>query len=121
MTNSRIFNWSISRRVFSKLSNILAQNILRIGVTDYTNGFRFYSKKATTLITKKCGNIGDGFIVLSEILLAIHVNNLKINETNSIFINRKRGESSVNLKLIIQSLFGLIKLYLIKNSYKIKK
>ena len=37
-----------------------------------------------------------------------------IDEMPSIFINRKRGESSINLKLIIQSLFGIIKLYFIR-------
>ena len=63
---------------------------------------------------KKCGKIGDGFIVLSEILLTIKLKKYKIDEMSSIFVNRKRGESSVNLKLIIQSLFGIIKLYFIK-------
>ena len=58
--------------------------------------------------------IGDGVIVLSEILLKIHQSKLKILEIHSIFINRVRGESSVNFKLIIQSFFGLIKLFLIK-------
>ena len=117
-SKSKIFNWSLSRRIFSRLSNILTKFILRIGVTDYTNGFRIYSKKAIKLITKNCGNIGDGFIVLSEILLILHLNKFKIDETETIFINRKRGESSVNLNLIIQSLFGLIRLFFIKRNYK---
>ena len=45
--------------------------------------------------------------------------NYKISEINSIFRNRTRGESSVNLKLIIESFIGLCKLYLIKKSSKI--
>jgi dolichol-phosphate mannosyltransferase len=118
LPKSKIFNWSLSRRIFSKLSNILAKTILKINVTDYTNGFRIYSKEATKLIVKKCGKIGDGFIVLSEILLILNINKFKINEVSSVFINRIRGESSVNLKLIIQSLLGLIKLFFIKKNYK---
>ena len=114
----KIFHWSLSRRIFSKLSNILARIILNIKVSDYTNGFRIYSKNATKLIVKKCGKIGDGFIVLSEILLILDINKFKINEVSSIFINRVRGESSVNLKLIIQSFMGLIKLFFIKRNYK---
>jgi hypothetical protein len=94
----------------------MARILLNVGVSDYTNGFRIYSKKSIKLITKNCGNIGDGFIVLSEILMQIKKNKLKIDETSSIFINRKRGESSVNLKLIIQSFLGLIKVFLIKNN-----
>ena len=118
MPKSKIFHWSLSRRIFSKLSNILARIILNIKVSDYTNGFRIYSKNATKLIVKKCGKIGDGFIVLSEILLILDINKFKINEVSSIFINRVRGESSVNLKLIIQSFMGLIKLFFIKRNYK---
>ena len=117
LSDSKIFNWSIQRRIFSLLANFLARVLLNVGVTDYTNGYRMYSKKALKIVVSKCGKIGDGFIVLSEILLQLKMNNLKISDTPSIFINRKRGESSVNFKLIIESLFGLIKLYVIKNKF----
>ena len=115
LLSSRIYNWSIQRRIFSFLANFLANLLLNVGVSDYTNGYRIYSKKSVKLITKYCGKIGDGFIVLSEILLQIKMKNLKIGETSSVFINRKRGESSVNFLLICQSFFGLLKLVLIKN------
>jgi dolichol-phosphate mannosyltransferase len=114
LIKSKIYNWSIFRSLFSILANILARALLNVGVSDYTNGYRIYSKKSVRLITKKCGKIGDGFIVLSEILLQIKLNKLKIGEVPTIFVNRKRGESSVNFKLILQSLIGLIYLYLIK-------
>ena len=114
LTKSKIINWSFQRLLFSKLSNLLAGALLNVGVTDYTNGYRVYSRRSVKLITKKCGKIGDGFIVLSEILLMIKLNNFKIHELPTIFVNRKRGQSSVNFKLIIQSLVGLIKLYFIK-------
>ena len=116
LKESKISNWSLSRRIFSLMANFLAKLLLNLGVSDYTNGFRIYSRKSVELITKKCGNIGDGFIVLSEILLIIKIFNLKISEVPSIFVNRKRGESSVNFKLIIQSFLGLIKLYFIKKN-----
>ncbi len=114
LKKSKIINWSLQRLLFSKLSNLLARYLLNVGVTDYTNGYRVYSRRSVKLITKKCGKIGDGFIVLSEILLMIKLNNFKIHEVPTIFVNRKRGQSSVNFKLIIQSLIGLIKLYFIK-------
>jgi dolichol-phosphate mannosyltransferase len=121
LKKSKILNWSMSRKILSKLSNILAKTILKVNISDYTNGFRIYSNNSINLIIKKCGRIGDGFIVLSEILMVINVNNLRINETHSIFINRVRGESSVNIKLIFQSLMGLLKLFVIKKKYKLLK
>ena len=114
LDKSKIINWSFSRRIFSKMSNFLAKKLLQIPASDYTNGFRFYSKKAAILITQECGKIGDGFIVLSEILLIIKLNALKIGEIDTIFVNRARGESSVNMKLIFLSLLGLLKLFIIK-------
>ena len=121
LKKSKIKNWPIARKIFSKMSNLLAQSLLKINVSDYTNGFRIYSSRATKLILKKCGKIGDGFIILSEILVALHVNKFNINETHSIFVNRLRGESNVNFSLILNSLLGLIKLYLTKNKYLIDK
>ena len=118
LKKSKIINWSIQRLVFSKLSNLLASFLLNVGVTDYTNGYRLYSRRSVELIIKKCGKIGDGFIVLSEILLTIKLKKFKINELPTIFVNRKRGESSVNLKLVLQSLIGIIKLYFIKIANK---
>ena len=112
--SSKIMNWSVFRRIFSLLSNFLARLLLKIPCTDYTNGFRFYSKRAAMKVVSECGKIGGGFIVLSEILVVMHSNNFKIDELSTIFVNRKRGESSVSLKLIISSLLGLIKLYFLK-------
>lgn len=118
LKDSKIINWSISRRIFSKLSNFLARKLLNILLYDFTNGFRIYSKRSTKKIIQKCGNIGDGFIILSEIIVVLHNNQYKIDEISSKFINRKRGESSVNLSLIIASLFGLLKLFFIKPKLK---
>lgn len=117
LKDSKIINWPLSRKVFSILSNFLAKKILGVPVSDYTNGFRIYSKKSIYKIIKDCGKLGDGFIILSEVLLKIYKCNYKISETSCIFRNRLRGESSVNLKLIFSSLVGLLKLYRYKNQY----
>ena len=63
---------------------------------------------------KNCGKIGGGFIVLSEILVELYINNLKIREIDTRFVDRIRGGSSVTLKFILISLYGLIKLYINK-------
>ena len=96
------------------MSNILARIFLRINIKDFTNGFRFYSIRSAKKIINKCGNIGDGFIILSEIIVIIYNSNFKIEEVPTIFLNRTRGKSSVTIKLIIESLIGLIKLTFIK-------
>ena len=117
LPKSKIINWPLSRRILSKLSNRLAKFLLEAPVYDYTNGYRFYSKEAARTIIKKCKNTGGGFIILSEIILILWKNGFKIGEIRSIFKNRIRGESSVNLNLIIESFLGLIKLYVISKTF----
>lgn len=119
LKDSKIINWPLTRRIFSFMANILTRLLLRVPVSDYTNGYRIYSYNAAYHIAYNCGKIGDGFIILSEILAELYYNKFKIGETNSKFVNRVRGESSVNLSEIINSLIGLIKIYKLKN--KIKK
>ena len=114
LKRSKIINWSLSRRIFSSLANFLARNLLQIPITDFTNGFRIYSRRSVKKIINNCGKIGDGFIVLSEILVVLHLNNFKISEIHSKFVNRIMGESSVGFKLVLQSFIGLIRLYLKK-------
>ena len=111
LKESKIINWGLRRRVFSLLSNYLAKSLLKIPIYDFTNGYRIYSQRSVKKITKNCGKIGGGFIVLSEILVELYINNFAIKEIKSKFVDRKRGESSINLKLIIVSLFGLLKLF----------
>jgi len=119
LQNSKIINWPISRKILSYLSNILARFLLEIPLTDFTNGYRIYSRRAVILIVKKCGQVGDEFIILSEIINAIFVNAYKINEIKTIFVNRVRGSSSINIKLILDSIKGLFKIFLNKKYYKL--
>ncbi len=119
LSDSKIVNWPITRRIFSFLANSLATFLLRVPVSDYTNGFRIYSDNAANHIAFNCGKIGEGFIILSEILVELYYNGFKVGETSSKFVNRVRGESSVNLREIFNSFLGLIRIYNLKN--KIKK
>ena len=119
LPKSKIINWPLSRKILSKLSNMLARILLGVPVNDYTNGYRFYSKRAVKTLVSKCNKLGGGFIILSEIILVFYNKNYKISEIQSIFKNRVRGESSVNLRLVLESLNGLIKLYLLKILNKI--
>ena len=111
LPGSKIINWPLRRRIFSFFSNKLANFLLKAKVSDYTMGYRVYSKKAIIQIAKNCGKVGSGFIVLSEILAELHYNNYKIKDTKTTFINREKGDSTVGLKLIYESLIGIFKIY----------
>ncbi|WP_440924524.1 glycosyltransferase [Candidatus Pelagibacter sp.] len=111
---SKIINWPLKRKILSFLSNRLSKLILNIPITDYTNGYRIYSNKAAKFVVKNCGKIGDGYIVLSEILIQLYYNKYKIGEIETIFANRVRGTSNVTISEIFLSLIGLFKIWRIK-------
>ena len=75
----------------------------------------FILKSAAKTVISKCNKTGGFYNIIRDNINFVE-KNFKISEIKSIFRNRTRGESSVNLKLIIESLIGLCKLYLIKIS-----
>ena len=113
LKKSKILNWPLSRHILSKFSNLLARLMLRIPIQDYTNGFRFYDRKAAKHIIKKCSKSqSSGFILLSEIAMELYINNFILDERPTIFINRIRGESKASLFEIINSFLGLLRLFI---------
>ena len=108
---SEIINWPLNRKILSFSSNKLSKLALNVPITDYTNGYRIYSNSAAKFIVKNCGKIGDGYIVLSEILIQLFYNKFKIDEIDTIFVNRVRGTSNVTFSEIISSLIGLYKIW----------
>lgn len=118
MKASQILNWPISRRLFSKASNLIAKLLLQVPVSDYTNGYRLYSHTAAVEITQSCGHRGSGFISLSEILVCLYYKKFKVAEIPTIFTNRIRGISSLSRKEILNALVGLKDIYFYKMRLK---
>ena len=112
--DSKIINWTLMRKILSFLSNKLTKFLLKVPVSDYTNGYRIYSSKAANFVANNCGKIGDGYIVLSEILMQLYFNKFKVDEVGTIFVNRVKGTSNVTIKEVLVSLIGLIKIWKIK-------
>ena len=120
LKKSKILNWPITRRILSRLSNILIRFLLKIPVNDFSNGFRIYSRRAVNKIIQKCGKTDSNFIILSEIIMFLYYRNFKILETKKTFRNRVRGESSVNLCLILKSLYNLFQIFYLNKKLIIK-
>jgi len=106
---SKIINWSLKRKIFSKFANLYAGFILGIGIKDYTNGFRVYSRDAIEKLEfEKIKS--RGYIVLSEIAYQLFRKGVNFVENKSIFINRKRGNSNFSLKEIKESFVSVLRI-----------
>ena len=113
LKDSKIIGWPIKRRIFSKLSNFFARFLFGFGLTDYTNGFRVYNANAINELVKHPIE-NNGFMYLTETFTILKKKNFRISEQATIFINRKKGSSSLRLSEILRSLVGIIKLKLKK-------
>jgi dolichol-phosphate mannosyltransferase len=111
---SRIRNWPVSRRVFSGAANFLARAVLGVPISDYTNGYRIYTREAARVVSETCGRIGRGFIPLSETLVNLYYRGYDVIEVPTIFVNRARGESSVTRREITDALMGLFRIHALK-------
>ena len=109
LKNSKIINWPLRRRIFSKSANLYAGCILRIGIHDYTNGYRVYSRQAVQKIdfTKIKSS---GYVVLSEIAYQLFKKGLKFVEVPTVFVNRRRGVSNFSLKEIKEAFVSVVRI-----------
>ena len=106
---SRIINWGILRRIFSRLANFYAGLLLGIPITDYTNGYRCYRKEVLNdLDIDKIDS--SGYIVLSEVAYQLARKGCTIGEVPTVFVNRRRGESNLSIKEITDAFVSLLRI-----------
>jgi len=117
-SGSKIIGWPITRKVFSRLANIYARCLLRIPITDYTNGYRLYRRKVLENLDYNAVE-ASGYIVLSEVAFQIHIAGYRIGEVPTVFVNRRRGLSNLSFNEIHSALRSVFRLALKRK--KIKK
>ncbi|OGY45189.1 MAG: hypothetical protein A2744_01380 [Candidatus Buchananbacteria bacterium RIFCSPHIGHO2_01_FULL_44_11] len=106
---SQIKNWPWQRIIFSHFANFYANLVLGIGIHDYTNGYRVYSRAAVEKIDfDRINSIG--YIVLSEIAYQLFKKGIKFTEVKILFINRQRGKSSFSFKEIKEAFTAVWKI-----------
>lgn len=109
LPKSKIENWPLQRKIFSRLANLYAKLILNVPISDYTNGFRIYSKKSLDfLLPQKL--LTKGYISLSETAYKLKNEGFSFGEIPTVFVNRKRGQSNTNLKEIADAFLGILKI-----------
>lgn len=109
LRESSIIGWPLSRRIFSRILNLMLPRLLQIPIKDITNGLRKYSKVALShIISHK--QMTTGFIYLSEQAIIINRNGLIIEEIPISFVNRTIGQSSVTWREVVNAQLGILKL-----------
>lgn len=104
-----ISDWPIDRLIKSKVANLYLKSLLGLDLTDYTSGFRLYSRRAVELLVKVDFKIS-GFIRHSESAYHIQKNELKITEAPIHFKGRIHGQSSIGSEKKLETFYGILKI-----------
>lgn len=108
-STSKIINWPITRLIQSRIINLFLKIWLGLNLTDYTNGYRAYSRRATEFLVKQKLK-EKGFISLSETAFKLREAGFKMSEVAITFRDRKFGKSNANFKELMISLQGAIRI-----------
>lgn len=109
LPQSEIHEWGIKRTVFSFLANKFAWMMLHIPISDYTNGFRSYTRTAVESLHMDQID-AKGYVVLSEVAMQLHRAGKRIGEVPSIFVNRRRGISNLTRKEIREAFCSILRI-----------
>lgn len=109
LKKSKIIKWPLWRLALSRIINFTLSFWLNLKISDYTNGYRLYNRKAIAFLLKTKLN-ERGFILLSEIAFKLKMKKFKISEIPITFTDRTRGKSSMGLSELAQSFFGAIRI-----------
>ncbi|MEM1563188.1 MAG: polyprenol monophosphomannose synthase [Candidatus Bathyarchaeia archaeon] len=103
--------WPLTRLAISKIANKVTAKIVALPITDFTSGFRCYSRD---YIQKILPNLhSQTYEIQIETLRQASINKARVVETPITFTNRKKGKSKLTKNEILSFL-----LYIIKTAFR---
>lgn len=109
LPGGRIKNIAKNRTILSRVINIFLRYWLGIHVSDFTSGFRLYSRDAVKYLSQ-AEIKAKGFITLSEVLYKLYRKGFDISEVPITWNFRKYGKSNVNSSELFNSLYFVLKM-----------
>ena len=106
-----VVNWPIARIFLSYIAQIYVRLITSMPIKDPTSGFVAYNSRCIdSLNLDKFRFIGYAFQI--EMKYKIWKKKFKLKEHQIIFMNREFGESKLDKKIILEAVYGVLRLRL---------
>ena len=109
----RIINWPFSRLLLSYIAGIYIRIVTGIPLLDSTGGFKCFTRKALQALNLN-DIISNGYVFQLELNYKIWSQGLTIKEVPIIFYERERGVSKMGGSIILEALFTVLKLRILK-------
>ncbi len=107
MPGSQTINRPISRRALSAICNSAVRLLISRDVTDYSNGYRFYTRSVAEMLSRHTFRYTSP-IYLSEVLAACLRDGRRISEFPSIYVGRAEGLSKLRLVDLIKASLAIL-------------
>lgn len=98
----------VARRLITRGANFYVRMILGIKVRDCTAGFRMFRRKVLEEIGLD-SLVSNGPSIVQEILYKAHLKKFSMKEVPILFEERAAGQSTFNFRIIISSLYMILK------------
>lgn len=103
IVGGKVENWSLRRRILSRIANFYVRLILKLPIKDATTGFNAYRREA--LSKSHFDSIGsNGYAFLVELKYKLVKSGAKIIEYPIVFSERREGQSKMSGKIIWESI-----------------
>lgn len=98
-----VVNWPLHRIILSAFANRYIRSVTRLRARDCTSGFRCWRREALARLPLD-SMVSDGYAFLVEMLYEAARRGCRIGEAPIIFVERRRGESKLSTRVLLESL-----------------
>jgi dolichol-phosphate mannosyltransferase len=107
-----VVNWDLKRLLLSKGASIYVKMITGLPYSDMTGGFKAWRREALAAIGLDA-LFSNGYLFQIETTYRLHqLRKFKIGETSIIFRDRDLGRSKIDLPIIAEAVWGVVRLRL---------
>ena len=104
-----VVNWDFKRLLLSKMATRYVRAITGIAVSDSTGGFKAWRMSALRSLDLR-QVFSQGYLFQIEMTWRAFLQQLRVGETPIVFYERRIGQSKVDLRIISEAAFGVLKL-----------
>jgi dolichol-phosphate mannosyltransferase len=111
ITGINVVNWDFKRLILSKIASKYVQIITGMRYSDITGGFKCWRRRALEAIDLDKVH-ANGYLFQMETTYRAHLMKLRIGEIPIIFYERNLGRSKIDVNIITEALWGVVRLRL---------
>jgi len=106
-----VVNWDLKRLMISKLATLYVKRVTGMPFTDTTSGFKCWRDETLRSI-KVEEAFANGYLFQIETTYKAYRRGFRVHEIPIIFFERDRGRSKFDFRVIVEAIFGALKLRL---------